>query len=300
MLAPQNDKLLRSWPEDLPRRAQLDDVPFYPQEDYQCGPASLASALVHAGVRVTPRELVRDVYIPERKGSVQAEMLGAARRHGTVSYVLASSYHDLLREIASGTPAIVLLDFGMWPLHRWHYAVAAGYDAGAGEVTLRSGTTRAFKMPFEIFEYFWKRSGYWAMVAGPPERVPATAQRARYLGAIIALERAGQARPATRAYSAFLARWPDDVAAHVGLANAYYALGELDLAERSLRAALSLDPHSEIALNNLAQTLSDSDRSDEALRVIDQAAALKGAHGDAIAQTRAAIMQKRALSRRTR
>ena len=34
--------------------------------------------------------------------------------------------------------------------------------------------------------------------------------------------------------------------------------------------------------------------------ISDQAAALKGAHGDAIAQTRAAIMRKRALPRRTR
>jgi hypothetical protein len=32
-------------PDNLPSAFELEAVPFYPQEDYQCGPATLAMAL---------------------------------------------------------------------------------------------------------------------------------------------------------------------------------------------------------------------------------------------------------------
>ena len=119
---PQATALLAGPPAGLPPRVELSAVPFYPQEDYQCGPAALATTLVHAGVAVTPEELVSQVYLPARKGSLQAEMLAASRRHGLMAYQLAPRLEDLLREVADGKPVIVLqnLGFGFAPV--WHYA----------------------------------------------------------------------------------------------------------------------------------------------------------------------------------
>src|SRR5574342_247053 len=64
------------------RRVELARVPFFAQEAYQCGPAALAMALGAAGKRVTPEELVAEVYLPGREGSLQVEMLAATRRQG--------------------------------------------------------------------------------------------------------------------------------------------------------------------------------------------------------------------------
>ena len=268
---------------------ELTEVPFFAQSEYQCGPASLAMVMVDAGVKVTPDDLAPEVYLPERKGSLQVEMLAAPRRHGLVTYQLAPTYAALVREIAAGTPVIVLQNLGI--KEGWHYAVAIGYDWDNGMVQLRSGLNERQELPMAMNELVWRRSGYWAMVAVPPDRIPASAEEDRWLAAIAALERTGQAAPARTAYSTFLKRWPDNINAAIGLANSHYALGELKDAERVLRDAARRAPDSVIVLNNLAQVLADQGRAAEALPIIDRAAA-GGTHNEAVQQTRNDILKK--------
>jgi tetratricopeptide (TPR) repeat protein len=289
-LWPQTAELRESLPHGLPERVELVEVPFFPQAEYQCGPAALATTLASFGVKVTPEDLVSQVYLPDRKGSLQVEMLAAARRRGMVSYQLAPRLEDVLREIAAGTPVILLQNLGF--ADGWHYAVAIGYDYERGEMMLRSGEKQREVLPFTVNELVWKRSGYWAMVAVPPDRIPATAEELRWLGAIAALERTGNAAAARTAYARFLERWPGNVNAAIGLANAHHALGALADAERVLRQAALREPNSVIILNNLAQTLSDQGRHDEALPLIERAAAQGGPFSAAVAETRATIRKR--------
>ena len=286
---PQTKALAESRPEGVPGAHELTEVPFFAQSDYQCGPASLAMVMVAAGASVTPDELVPQVYLPERKGSLQVEMLAAARRHGLVSYQLPPTYAALVQEIAAGTPVILLQNTGI--KEGWHYAVAVGYDWDNGMLQLRSGLNERQELPMAMNELLWRRSGYWAMVAVPPDRIPASAEENRWLAAIAALERTGQAAPARTAYGAFLKRWPENINASVGLANAHYALGELRDAELVLRDAATRAPDSVIVLNNLAQVLADQGRAAEALPIIDRAAA-GGSHAEAVSQTRSEILKK--------
>jgi len=289
-LAPQTSALRESLPEGLPARVELTAVPFFPQEEYQCGPAALATLLVSSGVNTTPEALVPQVYLPARQGSLQVEMLAAARRHGLVSYQLAPSLADLMRELAAGTPVVVLQNLGV--SDGWHYAVAVGYDYQLGTMILRSGTTQREEMRFAAHEFVWKRSGYWAMVAVPPERIPATAEEGRWLSALLAFERLNDFQKNRVAYSAFLERWPGNLNAAVGLANAHHALGELPQAEKVLRAALARAPDSVIVLNNLAQTLSDLGRNAEALPIVERAVAAGGPHAAAVRETRETILSR--------
>ena len=287
LLLPQTDALRQTWPAGLASQVELTEVPFFPQRDYECGPAALATVLTHAGARVTVDELVKEVYIPARRGSLQAEMLAAPRRHDVVSYRLAPRFEDVLREIATGTPVIVLQDYGVWPISLWHYAVVVGYDADTGEVVLRSGEKRRLTMPLAVLEYTWKESKYWAMVTVPPGRVPATANEADYLTAIIAFERVAGARASATAFAAFLKRWPDNVTASIGLANALYAQGELGETEAVLSKTAARHPDAVVVLNNLAQVLADQQRYREALTVIERAIALgEGPFSPAVRETR--------------
>jgi hypothetical protein len=287
---PQTRALVESRPAGVPGTRELTEVPFFAQSDYQCGPASLAMVMVAAGVKTTPDELVPEVYLPERKGSLQVEMLAAPRRHGLVSYQLAPSYADVIREIAAGTPVILLQNLGI--KEGWHYAVAVGYDWDNGMLQLRSGLNERQELPFAMNEMAWRRSGYWAMVVVPPERIPASADEQRWLAAVAALERTGQSVPARAAYRAFLERWPANVNAAIGLANAHHALGELHEAEGVLREAAKREPDSVVVLNNLAQVLADQGRYSEALPYVERASATGGPHADAVGQTRSSILEK--------
>lgn len=292
IILPQTAALRDAWPATLPEKAELVEVPFFPQEEYQCGPAALATVMVYAGARVTPDELVPQVYIPERKGTLQVEMLAAARRQGLVSYALAPRLEDVLREVASGTPVVVLHGYGVWPLKYWHYSVVVGFDRTEGEVLLRSGTRQRQTMPFAVLEYTWKESERWAMVATKPRHVPATAEEGPYLEAVNAMARLGDVRAAAAAYGAFLERWPDNVTASVGLAVALHGAGELRRAEAVLRAALARHADSVVLLNNLAQTLSDQGRHREALAFIDRAAGIGGPFAATVEETRRSILRR--------
>ncbi len=291
-MVPQTMGLRSDWPAGVPDRVEIADVPFFPQDDYQCGPAALATVLSRAGAKVEPADLVNDVFLPLRQGSLQVEMLAAPRRRGLVTYRLAPRFADLLREVAAGNPVIVLQDTAPGLFTNWHYAVVVGYDYPAGELYLRSGVQQRQVMPFTMLEYTWKTSDYWAMVAMPPGKLPATATETAYLSAITAMERVGSAEAAITAYRTFLARWPGNVAASVALANRYYTMGDLANTEAVLRAASVHNPASVVVLNNLAQALSDQGRNAEALDVIDRADRADSLFAKDVRETRAQIVQR--------
>jgi hypothetical protein len=290
-LIPQTVALRTDWPAGVPQQVELSRVPFFPQEEYQCGPAALAMLMQFAGVPVRPEALVDEVWLPERQGSLQLEMLAAPRRHGLVSLRLAPSYADLLREVAAGHPVIVLQDVGTL-LPQWHYAVVNGFDYESGTILLRSGLQVRQEMPFSYFERTWLAGKYWAMVVTPPDEIPATATEARWLEAMLGLARSGNAEASVRGYRAALARWPDSLAAAVGLANQLHARGSLDEAAGVLRKALVKSPQSVILLNNLAQTLTDQGQHAEALSVIARAEDPQSPFAGEVRATRQLIEQR--------
>jgi len=273
---PQTQALLQKNPSQLPRQMELSEVPFYPQEAHQCGPASLAMALDAGGAKVTPQDLTLQVYLPGREGSLQAEMLAATRRNDMLAYELAPKLDDVLSEVAGGSPVVVLQNLALSWYPMWHYAVVVGYDLQRGEIILRSGLERRQVLPLTTFEHTWKRADYWAMLALPPGKVPRTATEVAYITASVALEKTGQPKSAEAAYESALRRWPNNLTARIGMGNTAYTQGNLKRAEDAYRQATLEHPDSQIAYNNLAQTLADQQRYSEALVEANQAVSLGG------------------------
>jgi hypothetical protein len=268
----------------LPAFAEIERVPFFPQEQYYCGPASLAMALAWTGLPVMPDDLVPEVYTPGRQGTFAPDIIAAARRNGRLA-VEIHELDDLLAELAAGHPAIVFQNLRLSLFPQWHFAVAIGYDLDERQIILRSGTTRRRLLPLDAFENTWRRADYWALVVLPPDGAPATADPASWLSAAAGLERAKRPQEAQIAYETFLARWPNNRSAQMGRANALFALNKFANAEQAYRDVIAGDPLMADAWNNLAYALYRQGKRGEAVRAAERAVSIAGERNSEYAET---------------
>jgi Flp pilus assembly protein TadD len=78
----------------------------------------------------------------------------------------------------------------------------------------------------------------------------------------------------------------------MGLGNTAYRAGDYEAAERAFRRAVLAHPRSAAAHNNLAQTLADLDRHDEALAEARVAVGLGGPQEDTSIRTLDGIVSR--------
>jgi tetratricopeptide (TPR) repeat protein len=246
-------------------RVELLDAPFFPQEDHQCGPSALATVLEASGTTALPEQLVAEVYLPGRQGSLQQELLAAARRRGRLAYVLPGDAGALLAELQAGRPVLILQNLGVDAYPIWHYAVLVGFDAKRNEVILRSGRAERLVMSWPRFEGSWRRGGRWAMTVLAPGTLPARPSLPEYLDACAGLEAAGMSDEAAAAYLAAAQRWPASPLVELGRGNVAFARGDLPGALAAYRRGIGLSPSDAALRNNLAQALLDSGCANQAL-----------------------------------
>jgi len=257
-------------PQSLPPGVSLPAVPFFSQQDNWCGPAALASLLVHAGVSVTPEQLAPQVFLPARQGSLNLELLAVSRRQGLMPYVLQGDSNTLLQELAAGHPILVLLDLGLPPLSRWHYAVLTGYDSASREFLLISGEQANGRIEWTVFQRLWARGQNWAMLVVAPGILPATAQAMPLLQQGAALEQMGRFIEAGKIYDAATKRWPQHAALWFARGNVAYRADDLAVAEASWQRALQLDADLAAARHNLVELLRQLGRHAEADQLLQQ------------------------------
>jgi len=263
--------------KDLPRQHELTKTPFFPQELYHCGPAALATALNAIDINVTPDQLVPEVYIPARQGSLQIEMLAASRRHGALSVKVAPRLDAVLKEVAAGNVVVVMQNLGLSWAPSWHYAVVVGYNLEQEKVWLRSGTFERFEMTLSTFQRTWARSEYWAFVALKPGSLPASDDPDAVAKAIVAFEKNSNKKDAYLSYDAAVKRWPNHLVLLMGLGNSAYALGNYSHATSAFREATAAHPDSAAAHNNLANMLMILGDTKAAKLAAEKALALVGA-----------------------
>jgi hypothetical protein len=251
---------------------ELTSVPFFPQTEYQCGPAALATVLASTGLAVDADSLVDEVYVEGLRGSLQAELLGATRRHGLIPYVLTPEPSTLFAELAAGRPVLVLQNLGLPRVPVWHYAVVVGFDRDAGRVILRSGLEQRRLERTTRFLKTWQRGENWAFVAVAPGELPATATASLYVRALAGAEPLLPQASAAEAFNRALETWPDDELVLFAAAGHELGSGHLDAAAALYRRLLARAPQHAAARNNLANVL-----------------AVQGCHAQALDEARAAL-----------
>lgn len=263
--------------QQLPTRLLHDDVPFHAQRDYQCGPASLAMVLQHQGVDISVDELIPQVFLPGREGSVQPEMLATVRRQGRIPFVIDNRFESLLTELAKGDhPVVVLQNLSLpaWPL--WHYAVVIGYDRQAGELILHSGEEARRRESFRRFDATWARSDRWGFVALPPGKLPTAIDADTAIGATADFERVQGAEATLPGWEALTTRFPNAAMAHFALGNARHASGDAQGAITAFQRAVALRDDLAVGWLNLGLALREQGDTAAARQALERASEPQG------------------------
>lgn len=247
-------------------------VPFFAQQAYQCGPAALASMLHAAGVAASPDELVSEVWLPQRRGSLAMELAAAARARGRLVYPVTSEA-QLLDELDAGHPVLIRqnLLFDWWP--QWHFAVVTGYAAHGEEFFLHSGKHPDMRVDRNWFIRRWDKAGNEGFVVLAEGMLPSSSDATRLLRAIDDVSRSSRT-PALSYWQAALRRYPDDALMHFGHGNALYQAGDKVAARDAFTRAVALQPALHAGWNNLASVLHELGQSNEAADAIRHALAL--------------------------
>lgn len=143
----------------------IESVPFYPQKNYQCGPASLAGVLNYWGVDISPEEIATEIYSRSARGTLDVDMVLFPERKGLKAHHYKGSLEDIRTNIDSGHPLVVLVDYGFWIYQDNHFMVIVGYDDG--RIIANSGKHRLRSMPLKSFLRSWERTRFWTLLITP-------------------------------------------------------------------------------------------------------------------------------------
>ena len=152
----------------------IKDVPFFPQLDYQCGPASLAGVLNYYGDTVTPDEIAEAIYRQKIRGTVSLDMVLYARQRGFNSKWYGGGTDDIVRAVDSGSPLVVMIDLGFSVARVYHYMVITGYSFEG--VIANTGTTPQKLISWERFMSQWEKTHNWTLLVTPKEDVISSRQ----------------------------------------------------------------------------------------------------------------------------
>lgn len=151
----------------------LSGIPLYPQEELQCGPASLASVLSFWGQPVTPEEIAAQIYSSRLQGTFPLDMAAYAETYGGEHRLSIRVIRDkpevFKEEITSGHPLVVFVDLGVWVWKKGHFMVLVGYDDTREGVIVHSGTVADKFIPYTVFLRQWSKTGYWTLRIVPAD-----------------------------------------------------------------------------------------------------------------------------------
>ncbi len=251
------------------QKVELAETPFFPQQTYQCGPASLASVLQQSGIRVTPDALSRQVYLPQRQGSLQLELIGASRRNGRIPYRLPPNLSAIASELRQGRPVLVLQNLGLRSLPVWHYAVVTGVDPASSELILHSGTKRSLRVDAQGFLRTWDLANRWGIVVLKPGELPADDNPVAFLKAVAAYHAVTNDTAVSKSYAQAVRRWPQNHLTWFSLAVDAQKSGNQQPAMQHYQQALKLKPDHLPSINNLSLLYAQKKLFEQSLKLLD-------------------------------
>lgn len=164
---PTRGDLLKKFRENPQLGSYIRDVPFYPQDEFMCGPSALTSILNYYSSGYDIDVVTREVFVEKLQGTLMMDMLIYAKLKGFTAKAYLSSMIDLKIKLRQKKPLILFLNLGSKKKPKGHYIVAIGYDDETRTVIAHSGITRAEIMPYSALKRAWEKTDFSALLITP-------------------------------------------------------------------------------------------------------------------------------------
>ncbi|MBW7957467.1 MAG: C39 family peptidase [Deltaproteobacteria bacterium] len=158
--APARDAVLASLRADRTAGAYIEGVPFFPQDEYLCGPAALAGVMAFYGAEESMDGVAGAVYNEKLRGTLPMDLLVYARDRGFETSYYKGGFKDLAERVGKGEPLILFLNLGYDIYPVGHYIIAVGISEKDGVVLAHSGTEREKVYNMKELQKAWSRTGY--------------------------------------------------------------------------------------------------------------------------------------------
>ncbi len=156
----------------LPEEATLlHSVPFFRQDDFQCGPAAFATVVNYWYMKretdknLRLEEIIPEIYSASARGVLGIDLELYAKRLGFHALQYKGSIEDLKNNINRGIPLIMLVDYGISVYQRNHFIVATGYTKN--DIIVNSGRKQNELIHNEDLNKIWKKTGFWTLIIEP-------------------------------------------------------------------------------------------------------------------------------------
>lgn len=158
-------QIMNSFPE---RAFLIPNVPFFPEKDQLCGPASLQSLFAYWGKPIPREEISKAIYLPQIKGTFNFDLVNFARSKGFQTAIPPGSLEEIERQVRENHPVIAFLNLGNSFFPLGHYIVIFGYDQLNQEFIFHSGLNEFERIPYRTFSNQWESTNRWMLVILPP------------------------------------------------------------------------------------------------------------------------------------
>lgn len=257
-------------PEQAGSDRQVPEVPFVPQDAYQCGPAALATMLGWSGLATGAGKLVDEVWLPQQRGSLAMELAAAARQRHRLVYPIDSP-DELFAALDADQPVLVMQNLALAWLPRWHFAVVTGYRNGGRQLVLNSGTREARTLHWNRFVRTWARADFQGWLVLPPGELPARTEPLMLVQALEDLRGTAGAEATAPFWKTAAERHAGDYLVQFGHGNHLWEAGDRQAAADAFRAATRARPEAWPAWHNLILALHESGCREQATETLREA-----------------------------
>lgn len=272
---PQADKLRQEGLASLPDSHTIQSVPFFPQEQFYCGPTTLSEVFGYYGESTSPEDIAPKLFIPNKEGSLQLEMVSATRQFGFLPYTERGTLTSIMSLVKDDIPVIVFQNLSIQLLPQWHYAVVIGFDSEKGTVTLHTGLTPNHEMSIELFERTWGRGNYWYLAPVPPKVTSSEMTPFTYVSAAYDMLKVGDKAQSLAFLETASQTWPSYWLSYFLIANYYLEHPDIEgnnkLAITWFEKGYDVGQHQQAYVHNYIIALRKGNRLESANKVLKQA-----------------------------